>query len=100
MLPLINAQNRPKLSNHGILIRVRLDPNGTSLCILHQPCPARALNACQCGIELLFHGVEGAVGGVDGFGKVARGRVAAAGGFGGEVFPKEGVVYGAAFGMH
>ena len=92
MLPRINAQQRPELSHHRILIRVRLDPNSTGLRVLDQPRPAGALDAGQSGVELLLHGVEAAVGGVDGFGQVAGGWLAAAAGFGGEVLPEEGVV--------
>ena len=92
MLPRINAQQRPELSHHRILVRVRLDPNRTGLRVLDQPRPAGALDAGQSGVELLLHGVEAAVGGVDGFGQVAGGWLAAAAGFGGEVLPEERVV--------
>ena len=92
MLPRINAQQRPKLPHNSILVRIRPDPDGAGLRILDQPGPAGALDAGERGVEFLLHGVEAAVGGVDGFAEGAGGRFAAAGGFGGEVFPEEGVV--------
>lgn len=78
MFPSINAEQRAELSDDRVLVRVRLDGNLASLGILHQPCPTRSLNAGQSRVELLFQRVEAAVAVVDGFGKSARGRLAAA----------------------
>lgn len=92
MLPSINPQQRPKLPDDGILIRVRLDPNGPGLRILHQPRPAGALDTGERGVEFLLHAVEAAVGSGDGVAEFAARGLAAAGGGGREVFPEEGVV--------
>ena len=92
MLPRINTQQRPKLTNHSILIRVRLDADSASLCILDQPRPAGALDACERGVELLFQSIEATEAVVDGCCETAGGWITAAAGFWGEVFPEEGVV--------
>ena len=97
MLPRIHTHERPELPDHRILICVRLDADRPRLRILHQPRPTAALDARERGVELLFHGVEAAVVGVDRFGECAGRGLAAAGGFGREVLPEEGVVDVAAY---
>jgi hypothetical protein len=82
MLPRINAQQRPELSDHRILIRISLDADRARLRILHQPRPARTLDTGERGVEFFFQGVEVAVGGVDGLCQGARGWVATAAGLG------------------
>lgn len=92
MLPCVNTKQRPELSDDRILIGIGLDPDCTGLCILHEPSPSRALNTRKCSVEFLFHGIEAAVGAVDGGCELARWGLTSAGGLGGEVLPEEAVV--------
>ena len=96
MLPCINTQDRPELSNNWVLVGVCLDTNRAGLSILDQPRPAASLNTRQCGVEFLLHGVEGAVVRVDSLGQGPRWWLAAAGVLGRQVLPEEGMVYVAA----
>jgi len=92
MLPSINTQDRPELPNNRVLVRIRLDPNRTSLGILHQPRPTRSLNTGQRGVEFLLHRVQRSVVRINSLGQTARWRLAAAGVLGRQVFPEERVV--------
>lgn len=52
VLPRINAQNGTELTHHGVLVRICLDLDRTSVGILYQPRPARTLNPRQSSVEL------------------------------------------------
>ena len=65
MLPSIHTQQRRILAHNRILISICANLNLASLVILNKPCPATALDTCQCGVELSFERGEIAVGGLD-----------------------------------
>lgn len=58
VLPRINAQNGTELTHHGVLVRICLDLDRTSVGILYQPCPTRTLNPRQSSVELGFELVQ------------------------------------------
>ena len=97
MLPRINAQQRPELSHNRVLVRVGLDADGAGLGVLDQPRPAGALDAGEGGVHFGLEVVERAEVLVDALAQGAGWRLAAAGGFGREVLPEEGVVCVAAW---
>ena len=92
MLPRIHAQNRPKLPNHRILIRIRPYLHTPRLRILHQPRPPTALNPRQRTIELLLERIQAAIRVVDGLAQRARRGLAAALARGRQVLPEQRVV--------
>lgn len=92
MLPRVNTKQRSELSNDRILVRVCLDADRTSLCVLHKPCPTRTLDTSKRSVELLFHGVEATVGIVDGSRKLSGWWFASTSRFGGEILPEEAMV--------
>ena len=92
MLPGVDTEDGPELAHDGVLIRVCLDLNAAGLGVLHQPCPAAALDARQRGIELLLEGIQAAVALIDGTSELAGRGLAAALGGGRQVLPEEGVV--------
>ena len=71
VLPSVNAENRAELADHGVLVGVCLDADVAGLHVLHQPCPAGALDAGESGVELALQLVERAVGVVDLLGESA-----------------------------
>ena len=52
MLPSVNTEDGSELTNDGVLVCVGSDLDGTSLGVLDQPSPARALDTGQSGVEL------------------------------------------------
>lgn len=68
------------------------DLNSTGLSVLDQPGPTTTLDTGEGGVELLLHGVEAAVVGINGLGQGARWRLTSTLGLRSEVFPEEGVV--------
>lgn len=92
MLPSIHPQQRPKLPNNRILIRIRLDGHRARLRILHQPSPTRSLDSRQCRIELLLHPIKATIVAVDRLCQGAAGRLASALVLGRQVLPEETVV--------
>lgn len=99
MLPSVNTEDGSELTDNGVLVCVGSDLDGASLGVLDQPSPARALNAGERSVELLLHGIETAVVGVDGLGESARWRLTTTLRLGCEVLPEEGVVDVTAYGM-
>lgn len=65
MLPSINTQQRCEFANDGILVGICADEDLTGLVVLDKPCPATALDTCQCGVEFGLEGGEVAVAGFD-----------------------------------
>jgi hypothetical protein len=51
VLPGVNTKDGTELTDHGVLVGVCLDTDVASLHVLHQPCPAGALDAGQSGVE-------------------------------------------------
>lgn len=92
MFPGIDAKEWSELSHDGILVGVCPDDHLPGLCVLDEPCPSRALDASEGGIELLLQGVNTAVGFINGLGESTGRRLAATGALRGEVLPEEGVV--------
>lgn len=71
MLPSVNTEDGSELADNGVLVCVGSDLDGTGLGVLDQPSPARALDTGEGSVELLLHGIEAAVMGVDGLGEGA-----------------------------
>ena len=92
MFPRVNTEQGSELPNDRVLVGICPDLDVARLCVLHQPCPATALDAGEGGVELLLERIEAAVAGVDGFGEGAGWGLAAALALGYEVLPEEGVV--------
>lgn len=92
MLPRINPQNRPKLPNDRILIRIRLNTHSPRLRILHQPRPTRPLNPRERGIKLLLERIQAPIPIIDSLREGAGRGLAAALVGRGQVLPEEGVV--------
>lgn len=92
VLPGVNAKDRAELADDGVLVGVGLDADVAGLHVLHQPCPAGALDTGKRGVELALQLVERTVGLVNLGGKGARWGLTAALGLGSEVLPEEGVV--------
>jgi hypothetical protein len=92
VLPGVNAEDGTELADHGVLVGVCLDADVAGLHVLHQPCPAGALDTGESGVELALQLLERAVGVVDLLGESAGWGLAAALGLGCEVLPEEGVV--------
>jgi hypothetical protein len=92
MLPRINPQNRPKLPNHRILIRIRPNLHTPRLHILHQPRPSTPLDARQRAIELLLERVQASIAIIDRLGQRAARGLTAARVLRGQVLPEQGVI--------
>jgi hypothetical protein len=92
VLPGVDAKDGAELANDGVLVGVGLDADVAGLHVLHQPCPAGALDAGERGVELALQLVERAVGLGDLGGESTGWGLAAALGLRGEVLPEEGVV--------
>jgi hypothetical protein len=92
MLPRINPQNRSKLPNNRILIRIRANLNTPRLRILHQPRPPAPLNPRQRGIELLLERIQTAVTIINSRRQLARRRLASALAGRRQVLPEQAVV--------
>jgi hypothetical protein len=92
MLPSIDSQNRSELSYHRVLVRIRPNLHASRLCILDQPRPTTALDACKRRVEFLLERVEAAVAVVDGLAECACRGLAAALAGGRQVLPEQRVV--------
>lgn len=92
VLPGVNAEDRAELADHGVLVGVGLDANVAGLHVLHQPCPAGALDAGQSGVEFALQLIERAVGVVDLGCESAGWGLTAALGLGRKVLPEKSVV--------
>jgi len=66
VLPSIDAQNGGKLANNWVLVGVGLDRDAAGVVVLHEPCPAAALDAGKGSVEGALELGEGAVGVLDG----------------------------------
>jgi len=92
MLPRINAQQRPVLPDHRILVGIRLDANLPCLCILHKPRPSTPLNTGQGRVHLLLELVHTAIALVDRLSKRTLWWGTTALRAGCKVLPEQGVV--------
>ena len=92
MLPSVDSQQRPELSNHRILIRVRPHLERSRFRVLDQPGPPAALDPRQFRIHQLLQTVHASVRLIDGGAQLPTRWLAAAGRLGGQVLPEEGVV--------
>jgi hypothetical protein len=92
MLPGIYSQNRLKLPDNRVLVRIRLDSDSSRLCILDQPRPPTSLNARQGRVELVLEGIQTPVALVNRRRKLSRRRLTAALAGRREVLPEERVV--------
>jgi len=88
MLPRINPQQGPILSDNRILVRIRLDPNPPRLRILHQPRPPTPLNARQRRVHLLLQLIHTAIALIDRLCKRALWWGTTALGLGSQILPE------------
>lgn len=61
MLPCVDTENRSILPHDGVLVRVGLDQDLAGLVVLHEPCPATALDTRKRGVELALEVSERSV---------------------------------------
>lgn len=92
MLPRINPQNRPKLPDDRILIRIRPNLDTPCLCILHQPRPPTPLDAGQRSIELLLERIQAAIAIINRLGQGTSRGLASSLALWCEVLPEKGMV--------
>ena len=78
MLPSIDPQQRLKLPDNRILIRIRPNLKRPGLGILDQPSPATPLNARQLRIHDLLESIQAPICLINGFSELARGRLTSA----------------------
>ena len=92
MLPSVNPQQRQKLPNHRILIRIRPHLQCPRLLILNQPSPPTALNPRQLRIHNLLQPVQTPVRLIDGLAQLPARGLPAARRSGRQVLPEKRVV--------
>jgi hypothetical protein len=88
VLPGIDAKEWNELTDDGVLVRICLDADFTSLFVLHQPRPSTSLDARQCSIEFGLKIIQAAVGLVNGFSKGSGWWLTTSCLAGSEIFPK------------
>lgn len=78
MLPSINTKDGTELSHNRVLVCVRLNLNGASLRILHEPGPSTALDTRQRRVEFLLQRIQTAIAVIDGLAQGAGWGLASA----------------------